>query len=307
MLFKGANKAKVSQANTILIIVLVVLIILSIVIVFIKSHKPTNTPLGNLVNKVDNIEVVNNGEVNSLVKNNDQWVLANHNNQVAKQEYVQAIFSAFDDLIVTDVVSSNPDKQSVYEVDDSGIKVVMKSGDKVLEDFIIGKNGPSWPSSYIRWQNENDVYLVRQTLPQLFGWADWRNMTIVQLSPDTITELSWSNGLHIIKQDDAWQVVEPKELSIEETKIKTVLDNLANLEGTDIADINAGDLNQAEADFILEVKITDDVTYRLAFWNHPKDEGDYDYYVVKEGDDNVYILSKYIAENMEKKIEFLDK
>jgi len=307
MLFNGANKAKVSQANTILIIVLVVLIILSVVIVFINSHKSTNTPLSNLINKVDSIEVVNNGEVNSLVKNDDQWVLANHNDQAAKQEYVQAIFSAFDDLIVTDVVSSNPDKQSVYEVDDSGIKVVMKSGDKVLEDFIIGKNGPSWPSSYIRWQNEDDVYLVRQTLPQLFGWGDWRNMTIVQLSPDLITELSWSNGLHIIKQDDAWQVVEPKELSIEETKIKTVLDNLANLEGTDIADINAGDLNQTEADFILEVKTTDEATYRLAFWNHPKDEGDYDYYVVKEGDDNVYILSKYIAENMEKKIEFFEK
>ncbi|MBL7022109.1 DUF4340 domain-containing protein [Patescibacteria group bacterium] len=307
MLSKGEDKKKVVKTNIVLGIVLVVLIILAAIVILIVNLDRSDKSFNNIEKRVDTIEIIISDETNILALQSDQWVLANYNNQLVKPENITAVFTALEDLEVNDIVSSNPAKQNIYEVGETGIKVVMKSGDKIIQDFIVGKNGPSWPSSYIRFQGEDEVYLVRDMLSQIFGIPEWRNMTIIQLSSNLISSLKWSNGLEIIKEEEQWKVVSPRSLDIEETKISTVLSNLNNLEAIDIADIKAWDLKQEDASFILEASTTDTNIYKLAYWYHEKEEGDYDYYVVREGDDNVYILSKYIAENMEKKIEFLEK
>jgi Domain of unknown function (DUF4340) len=299
------NATKISKTNKFLGIVLVFLIVVVIALSLFSINSKSAT-LSDLQKKVDTIEITRLGETNILILQDDKWADAVHNNQIIKQEYVLDVFTTLDRMIVDDVISNNPEKQSVYQVDDSGTHVVMKSGDRIITSFVVGKNGPSWPSSYLRIEDSNDVYLVREMLSQIFGWSDWRNKTIMQLNSDLIQGLKWSNGLEIIQEEGEWKSILPKELVVEETKIQTVFDNLSNLEAIDIADIEVWNLNQQDADFVLEIYSNDNTSSKLAFWNHPKDEGDYDYYVVREGDDSVYVLSKYVAENMEKKIEFLE-
>ncbi len=307
MLSNKDNQKQVVKTNIVLGIVLVVLVIVAAIIILFTSINRSDKSFSNLEKRVDSIEITTSDETNILALQSDQWVLVNHNNQLVKPENITAVFTALSDLEVNDIVSSNPDKQNIYEVGETGIKVVIKSGDKIIQDFIVGKNGPSWPSSYIRFSGEDEVYLVRDMLSQIFGIPEWRNMTITQLDSNLISSLKWSNGLEIIKEEEQWRIISPKSLDIEETKISTVLSNLNNLEAIDIAGIKAWDLKQEDASFILEVSTTDTNIYKLAYWYHEKEEGDYDYYVVRKGDDNVYILSKYVAENMEKKIEFLEK
>ncbi|MFW0862109.1 MAG: DUF4340 domain-containing protein [Candidatus Komeilibacteria bacterium] len=304
MLSKIDKKKNVVKTNIILGAVLVVLIIVVSIVMLFVNLSGSDKSLSGLDKKVDSIEITNSEETNILLLQSGQWVLGNYNNQPVKQENVIDIFSTLNTLEIGNIVSSNPDKQSVYQVDDSGIKVVMKNGDKVVEEFVVGKNGPSWPSSYIRFSGNNDVYLVRQMLPQIFGLKEWRELTIAQINSGLIKGLKWSNGLEVVKEDTGWKVVNPEEFVVDETKLKSVLDNLSNLEAIDIADIRAWDLNGQDADFILEV-VTDGVNYKIAYYRHDREEGDYDYYTVKEGDDNVYVLTKYIAENMNKEVKFL--
>lgn len=304
MLSKMNKQKNVIKVNIILGALLIILILVVVLVMLFVNLNRLDKSFYGLDKKVNSIEITNGGETNILVLQSGQWVVGNHNNQLAKPGTVEDMLATLSSLEINNIVSSNPDKQSVYQVDDSGIKVVMKNGDKIVEEFIVGKNGPSWPSSYIRFSEDNDVYFVRQTLSQIFGLREWRNMTIVQLDSSSIKGLKWSNGLEIIKEDNEWKVVSPEEFVIEEAKLKTVLDNLSNLQALDIADIMAWDLNDQEADFILEV-VTKDVNYKIAYYRHNKEEGDYEYYTVKEGDDNVYILTKYVAENMNKEIKFL--
>lgn len=323
------GRPEIFRTTVILAVILVVLVITVLAISWFAQSDKSDKPLANLRSQVEIMEITRLDETNILVRqapnNNelstgqaDKWVVANHNNQVANQQYVQEIFDTLDNLIVIEVISKNPDKQSIFQVNDSGIQVVMKVGDKVVKHFWIGKNGLIWPSSYFRFEGDDKVYLVKAILPQLFGWTEWRDMIVMQLGNDLISELKWSNGLKIVKEDGVWKVKEPKEFDIEENKIATVLNNLADLRGSDIADKKAWELDQNDVSFVLEIKTTDDVNYKLTYWYHEKEslvkdgtsaslqDGDYDYYVVREGNDTVYILSKYVAENMEKKLEFFE-
>jgi len=139
MLSNSPTKKNISKINIILGIILIILIVVISVVVLIAKWGNNSMPLFGLKNKVDTIEVTKQGETNILVYEVDKWVLANHNSQPAKQENVINIFDTLDNLIVEDIVSSNIDKQSVYEVGDKGIQVIMKFGDKVLQSFIVGK------------------------------------------------------------------------------------------------------------------------------------------------------------------------
>ncbi len=271
-----------------------------------KIIDSSDRPLAGLANKAETVEIVYQGETTVLAKQDAGWVVASQDNQVADQAAVAEVFSTLADLDFTDVASRNTDRQALYQVDASGWEITVKKGEKVLAHFWVGKNGPAWPSSYLRLADSAEVFLVRANLPQIFGLSDWRDMTIVQIDNSLVTELFWNNGLRIAKTETGWQITSPYELTITEDKIKTVLNNLSNLQASDLATLKSSDLTQT-ADFILEVKTSDNQTQRLSFYRHDLEAGGYDYYVTREGGDLVYILSKYVAENLEKEISFFEE
>ena len=89
---------------------------------------------------------------------------------------VSAALGSFGGLPSGLVVSDNPDKRSLYQVDAIGlnVKLVDKAGAPIL-DVVIGKNGPDMMSTYIRRSSEDKVYLVRRPLMGAFSPVakDW--------------------------------------------------------------------------------------------------------------------------------------
>lgn len=74
------------------------------------------------------------------------------------------------------IVSSNSEKQSLFQVDAAGLKVsAFDKENKPLFEVIIGKMGPDFTSTYIRRANEDKVYLVNRSMVGVISprASDW--------------------------------------------------------------------------------------------------------------------------------------
>jgi len=83
-----------------------------------------------------------------------------------------------------ELISENPAKQSIFEVDSSkGILVdVLDESGKSKGSFRIGKNGADWSSSYVRMVGSNAVYMVGGRVRYSFftDLKRWRDKSIIK-------------------------------------------------------------------------------------------------------------------------------
>lgn len=90
--------------------------------------------------------------------------------QPADPQRVTGALGVFGGLDRGVLVSDNPEKQSLFQVDKTGLSVRAFAADgKPVFEVIIGKNGPDFASNYIRKTNENTVYLVHRPIVGVFS------------------------------------------------------------------------------------------------------------------------------------------
>ncbi|OIO47613.1 MAG: hypothetical protein AUJ28_00730 [Parcubacteria group bacterium CG1_02_37_51] len=295
----GPNRVKPSflkRTTIVLASILAILVIVAGAYYFFSNQTKTSTPFAGLESKVTRIEIQQMDTTNVLAKQGDLWVVTSSNDVLANQVYFNDIWQALDQLNVTEVASTNPANQADLQVDGSGLVVQLFAGDEVSSHFYIGRNGPgTMPSSYLRFEGENKVYLVDILLTRLFGYLEWRDLIVSQIDSETINELKWNDGLHLAKEEDGWKMLAPEEKVIDEAQLTELLVSLGDLKAIDIAEIKMVDLDAESSSFAIEVKTSNDDLWRFAFWQHDLDSGDYDYYAIREGSDTVYVMSKYIG------------
>jgi hypothetical protein len=298
----GPNRVRVSmfkKTTIILAIILVILIIGAGIYYYIENYTRSSMPFAGIQNNVDSIEVRQMDTTSLLQKQEDTWFVASSNNNLANQMYINDIMQALESLQVVEIASTNPNNQADLQVDGTSTEVKLFAGDKLFANFFVGRSGPgTTATSYMRFEGEDKVYLVKALLPRLFGYPEWRDMIVSQIGSEVITEIKWDNGLYITKDETGWNIIEPQVMAIEEIAIDGFLTAIGDLKAMDIADINISDLDPQGVNFSVEVKTIDNVEWRFAFWQHDLESGDYDYYVVREANDVVYIVSKYTAENV---------
>lgn len=148
------------------------------------------------------------------------------------------------DLTKDDLVSNNPEKQEVYEVDSANgtlVKVWDRNG-KPLGSFRIGKSAQDWSSNYVRLVGSDEVYSVGGSIKHSF-FTDkerWRDKTILKFDKARATAITLAKGGRAIelekKQDStgaaAWMIVSPEKHEADTNKVNQVLRALSNLRTT---------------------------------------------------------------------------
>lgn len=136
---------------------------------------------------IDKIEIAQLTDGVEIKRDGDNWQVADRNSRggvsppagwrLADHSRVSSALGSFGGLENGPLVSENPDKQSLYRVDDtSGLKVRgYDASGKITFDVVIGKNGPDFASTYIRRANENKVYLINRPITGVFSTRadDW--------------------------------------------------------------------------------------------------------------------------------------
>jgi hypothetical protein len=87
------------------------------------------------------------------------------------------------------LVSTNPRKQRVLQVDEQGTGVVLVGDDGRSLSLVVGKAAPTRGNAFIRPALSDTVYLAHGLTPAIINRdvIDWRLRTVLRLSPDTWT------------------------------------------------------------------------------------------------------------------------
>ena len=270
------------------------------------------TPLFPNFNKesVTKIEITASGETTTLVKENNQWLVASMENYPADAEGVKDVLDKVTELKTTGLVSSNPEKQAQFEVDSSGARAkLLDASGNVRAHLFLGKNTPGYLSSYVRAADSNNVYVGKGYLEATFdkGTRTWKDRTIFSFNKGDVTHITIkSEGEEIeleMGADSEWQMTKPEAFAAKQTELDSLLDSLSALDTDDFA-AEAGNLSEYELDApksSVMAKLNDGTRRLLLIGKEESGE----YFVKREDKEPVFMLYTYKINQLLKKSEDL--
>jgi hypothetical protein len=187
---------------------------------------------------VDKIEIKTQTSSLVLEKRGAEWFITQPINFKANQTTVEQIIHQLKNLEVKSTVSSKPEKQSVFQVDQTGteIKVYEKGAEKI--SFVLGKMATSYTESYARKLNSTDVLLVEGAQGYMFSRPvkEWRDKTIFRTQRENIKEIQYQYGdttFMLALKDSTWLIGKEKT---QQSPVAGLLSSLSNVQADDFID-----------------------------------------------------------------------
>ncbi|MFH0991321.1 MAG: DUF4340 domain-containing protein [bacterium] len=197
---------------------------------------------GNLVAidslAVDKIEITSPTSTVVLEKKGVEWYLQKPISYRADQNNVASVIQETKRMEIKSIVSSKPEKQSVFQVDSTGSLVKIYQQGVETASFIIGKPGNSYSETYVRKSNSNDVILVGSSLSYIFTkpLKEWRDRLICKVPREKIQEVKYQYGDTIFAltwKDSTWMIGKD---STQSSVVEGVLSSLSEFQTDDFID-----------------------------------------------------------------------
>jgi hypothetical protein len=187
---------------------------------------------------VDKIEIKTPASSLVLEKRGVEWFLSKPVNYKADQAHVGQIIHQIKNLEVKNIVSSKPEKHSVFQVDQTGTQVTVYEIGAEKASFVLGKMAGSYSESYARSMNSDDVFIVEGASSYLFDRPvkDWRDKTILTAPKENIKDIRYQYGdttFTVTFSDSAWFAGKEK---VQQSVIEAVVSSLSNLQADDFID-----------------------------------------------------------------------
>jgi Domain of unknown function (DUF4340) len=115
-----------------------------------------------------------------LERAGSEWKLVQPIEYPANTDLVNTMLKAVGDLKLEDIISTNPENRSTYQVDSTGTTVDVWTGDKKALALVVGKSTSDWTHTFVRRADGDDVYRADGVLTYQFNRRpdDWRDKTI---------------------------------------------------------------------------------------------------------------------------------
>lgn len=297
-----------NKKTLVLGVVLIVLIILAYV--YQGPLKKWQTNLGKAdnffakvnIDDIKKVEIFDNGVLTVLNNEEGKWRIGGTKDFFLSAEMQDRFENGLKDLALAnlELISTNQDKQNEFRTDDSGVKVKIVQ-DKGEIDFVVGKLGSDYASTYIAKVGAPNTYSVKVDLFGIFNNSEWRDKTIFSSDKTKITKIRFQypgREFTVEKIDNVWVGTAPYKFSVGEEKINPIVDIMSDLEATSIPVQNfAG--TDLEKNLII-VQVTGEGVDNTIMVG--KDNGDGLYYAKRGNSDNIYLTTKEQRDNLLKQI-----
>jgi hypothetical protein len=228
-------------------VTLVIILVLLGIATFLVLRRPGESSATETTGKtlfdydssgVDNVEIRTIAGTTVLEKINGTWMVTAPGRYKADSAAVCAIVNQGKHVELKALVSSNPEKQSVFVVDSSApfIRISEKGTERAA--FRIGKVSSSFMETFVRREGSNDVWLASGFLTATFNRQakDLRDKTVFRTERDLIKSLMYQYGdttFTVAFQDTLWRVGnEPAN----DATVNGVLSALSRLQADDVID-----------------------------------------------------------------------
>ncbi|MGA7161162.1 MAG: DUF4340 domain-containing protein [Bacteroidota bacterium] len=187
---------------------------------------------------VDKIEIKSPANSVSLEKKGAEWFLSQPVDYRANQSNVTSLIHQSKNLAVKEIVSSNPEKRSIFQVDSAGTLVTIFQNGQQCASFIVGKLGQNYSETYVRKDQSNDVDIIDGPLSFTFkrGVKDWRDKTVFNIPKETITKISYQfpgESFSLSLRDSVWMIGDNKPKM---SDVSSLLTSLSSIEADDFVD-----------------------------------------------------------------------
>jgi hypothetical protein len=231
-------------------------------------------------------------------KAGDVWLVVSEDSFPAEAGVVDAMLSKVTGFSLKDMISSNPEKQQLYQVDSTGIAVTMETADgDTVASFVIGKAGPDYQSTYVRASGSSEVILAPGYLPQAFerGNRSWQDRTIYAFEPDDFLAVTVNHRDETValkrNQAGQWFISEPESLPADAGVVSRLLRTLGRLRCDDFAGrTRLPEYGLAASDSSLHFTTADGAEHEIVFGSPTEDDR---VYTATSDSDIVYLLSSY--------------
>lgn len=128
---------------------------------------------------ISKIEIINKQVTQTLIKEadssgNETWyVQKDADKKEADATQINSLLSKIYGIKVTDPVTTNKEKQALFQVDDTALHVKMYQKEQLVVDLYIGKNTPDYVGVYLRKNGEDAIYQCNERLNYDFNVADF--------------------------------------------------------------------------------------------------------------------------------------
>ncbi|MEA2699103.1 MAG: hypothetical protein QOI66_3374, partial [Myxococcales bacterium] len=268
----------------------------------------------------DTIEVVKGGATSVIKKDGEKYQLLKPTAYRVDDTAGKQAFEAVEKMEFTGIVTDQKSKQGEFEVDDKGLRMLIKKGDKVLADFFVGKTQGA--GTMLRASGKDEIWIMSGAQKYAFDKSpsDWRDKTLVTFTAadaETIDIKSKTGGTIKLKKtpkkdggaaEDSWTIAE-SSMKIDKpdnTVASGIVSTMASWKANDFAD-NATPQETGLADPALTVTVGlkggKPITVLIG-----NKKGDEDWYVKTATEPQVFLVKKYNIDRINKRpTDFKDK
>lgn len=241
---------------------------------------------------------------------NQKWHITQPESYRADNQTVGRMLSMASHLEVGEIISSNPEKQLLFQVDSlTGTRLNFFFGENLLASVVLGKMSGDYLHAYLRKTDSDDVYMAKG---QFAGIANrkveqWRNRSIFSFEPNQVKEIEFILGkekFRLTKEDTLWEISPDPYRINSPAEGQTVEDYVRTLASMK-ADEFAKTPEIAEVDFEkpqLELKLgfLDGHEERLFAFRMNEESS---YLVKSDQDESIFVLFEYNFKRLAKAFE----
>lgn len=184
------------RTNLILFVVFIILIVVAAQPLWGKLIELPNQNQNLPQNLLGSIDTLTKLEFQSgpgapvvLTKTDTGWMVSDFK---ASQTKVDELLTEFRNFQLDSLVSTNPDNETQFGVASSSGTLAVLTTPEGQKTFFVGAQGPRSSTYFIKPKESNTVYLANGDLTKLVNQSanDWRDKTLVDISPEQIKEIT---------------------------------------------------------------------------------------------------------------------
>lgn len=223
------------------------------------------------------------------------------NGFTASPDAVTTLLGALGEPTAGELIAQNPSSHERMGVDDSSAThLAVRRGDQLLGEVLVGAQGRSFRSAYMRLPGQDDVYLVEGELVPLVGREvnEWRDKRIVVVEPDSIGEIDVERGrirYTLERQDSVWSLADGG--AVDSARVERLVEAFQTVEAQGAAfatpaQADSADFTQPERRVRL-VGTNGAELATLAF-----DSTETGFWVRRDGRETIYLLNRWKVDDL---------
>jgi hypothetical protein len=187
---------------------------------------------------VDKLQITSRSGNIVLERQGDKWYIVEPIRYRAHESHVGEAVGRGRSLELTSLVSTNPEKQGLFQVDSTGTQVRIFERGVETAVFYIGKLNDTFSETFVRREGSDQVFLARGQLETVFAkeMKDWRNSLIFKTEQSAITHVKFAYGdttYSLVFEDSLWRV---NGETATDHLVRSFLVSLSNFESDDFID-----------------------------------------------------------------------